>query len=456
MAKRHTKSNKFIFLSFIIIVALIALYGYKSPYFETNAPQIDVKDEVLWNLQSPLDVKISDDTGIKFIRVSLSNADKTVTLISQTLKTPEKSIKLSINFPKTEFFNPSDFYVLNIEATDNSYWKFKGNTAFSQSTIKVDTKRPELYILNQSYSITQGGAAVVVFKAIDKNLKKVYIKTNFGKEFIATPFYKDGYYAALVAWPIDKKHFQADVIAQDAANNISRTRIRYYLRQRNYKKSQIALNDKFIDGKIEDLVNIYAKNPSDFSKLDKFKFINETLREDGENIIKETTSQVPDEMIKNFSLTPFIPLKNAQAVASFGDHRFYYYGSKDNVISQSWHMGIDFASVAKAPIITNNDALVVFAQDNGIYGKNIILYHKFGLYTLYGHCSDIFVENGEILQKNALIANTGTSGLALGDHLHFGVIIQGIEVRPEEWMDKKWMKENIFEILQNSKKIIDK
>lgn len=456
MARRRTKSRKFIFLFFVLIIAFLVLYGYKSPYFERNVPIIDIKSQMLWNLQTPLSVKISDDTGIKFIRVSLSSGEKSVTLISKNLKTTEKQIKLSINFPKTEFFNVSDFYTLKIEATDNSYWKFKGNSALVQSKIKVDTKRPELYILDQSYSITQGGSGAVVFKASDENLKRVYIKTNFGKEFTATPFYKNGYYAALVAWPIEQKHFQADVIAEDFANNISRTRIRYYLRSRNYKKSTIALNDKFIDGKITDLVNLYATNPSDFSMLDKFKFINETLRTNNENIIKETTSQMPDEMIENFNLSPFIPLKNAQAVASFGDHRYYYYGKKSNVISESWHMGIDFASVAKAPIITNNDALVVFAKENGIYGKNIILYHKFGLYTLYGHCSDIFIETGEILRKNVVIGNTGTSGLALGDHLHFGVIIQGIEVRPEEWMDKKWMKENIFNILQNSKKIIDK
>ena len=64
-------------------------------------------------------------------------------------------------------------------------------------------------------------------------------------------------------------------------------------------------------------------------------------------------------------------------------------------------------------------------------------------------------EQGEIVTSGANIATTGTTGLALGDHLHFGVVIQGIEVRPEEWMDRKWMKESVYDILENSKKIID-
>ena len=64
-------------------------------------------------------------------------------------------------------------------------------------------------------------------------------------------------------------------------------------------------------------------------------------------------------------------------------------------------------------------------------------------------------DRGQIVASGANIATTGTTGLALGDHLHFGVLIQGIEVRPEEWMDRKWMKESVYDILENSKKIID-
>jgi murein DD-endopeptidase MepM/ murein hydrolase activator NlpD len=47
------------------------------------------------------------------------------------------------------------------------------------------------------------------------------------------------------------------------------------------------------------------------------------------------------------------------------------------------------------------------------------------------------------------------TGLALGDHLHFGVLVQGIEVRPEEWMDKLWIKNNIDKVFNEADKIID-
>lgn len=109
-----------------------------------------------------------------------------------------------------------------------------------------------------------------------------------------------------------------------------------------------------------------------------------------------------------------------------------------------------------ANIVSTNNAVVAFADKNGIYGNNLILYHGLGLYTLYAHCSAFKVQKGDMVTSKEVVANTGKSGLALGDHLHFGILVQGVEVRPEEWMDAKWMKDNIFDILNNSKKMINK
>ena len=60
-----------------------------------------------------------------------------------------------------------------------------------------------------------------------------------------------------------------------------------------------------------------------------------------------------------------------------------------------------------------------------------------------------------MVKPGDIIANTGKSGLAFGDHLHFGILVQGVEVRPEEWMDKKWLNDNIYEIIKSAKKVMD-
>ena len=148
------------------------------------------------------------------------------------------------------------------------------------------------------------------------------------------------------------------------------------------------------------------------------------------------------------------PLKNAQVVAHFGDHRKYYYDGE--YISESYHLGLDLASNSMAAIKPKNAGKVVFADYNGLYGNMPMISHGLGLYTIYGHCSSLKVNAGDEITRNEVIANTGKSGYAMGDHLHFGVLVQGIEVRPQEWMDKQWMKLNITDVIKSAKKIINR
>jgi murein DD-endopeptidase MepM/ murein hydrolase activator NlpD len=148
------------------------------------------------------------------------------------------------------------------------------------------------------------------------------------------------------------------------------------------------------------------------------------------------------------------PLRNGQVVAQFGDYRKYSYNGAD--VSESYHMGLDLASNAMSEIIPKDKDEVVFADYNGLYGNMPIISHGLGLYTIYGHCSSVNVTAGTFIDENTVIANTGKSGYAMGDHLHFGVLVQGIEVRPQEWMDAEWMKLNITDVIKSSKAIIDK
>jgi murein DD-endopeptidase MepM/ murein hydrolase activator NlpD len=80
--------------------------------------------------------------------------------------------------------------------------------------------------------------------------------------------------------------------------------------------------------------------------------------------------------------------------------------------------------------------------------------HGLGLYTLYGHCSMMNVKEGDKVHAGQRIAKTGKTGLALGDHLHFGMLVQGIEVRPVEWLDGKWIRDNIEKIFKDADRII--
>jgi murein DD-endopeptidase MepM/ murein hydrolase activator NlpD len=116
---------------------------------------------------------------------------------------------------------------------------------------------------------------------------------------------------------------------------------------------------------------------------------------------------------------------------------------------------MDWASIKQAPIKASNSGTVIFNEYLGIYGNTIILDHKMGLSTLYAHISSSSVNTGDKVSKNQQLANTGSTGAVLGDHLHFGVLVQGIEVNPLEWMDRSWIKSRITKILDEAKTTID-
>jgi len=87
--------------------------------------------------------------------------------------------------------------------------------------------------------------------------------------------------------------------------------------------------------------------------------------------------------------------------------------------------------------------VVAFTGDLGLYGNAVIIDHGLGLFTLYGHMSQIDVKVGDAVAKRAILGNTGETGFAGGDHLHFGVYLDGVAVLPVEWWDAKWITDNV-------------
>jgi murein DD-endopeptidase MepM/ murein hydrolase activator NlpD len=73
----------------------------------------------------------------------------------------------------------------------------------------------------------------------------------------------------------------------------------------------------------------------------------------------------------------------------------------------------------------------------------VILDHGLGLFTLYGHLSQIDVKVGDKIEQRQIMGKSGETGLAAGDHLHFGVYLDGVAVLPVEWWDAKWIADNI-------------
>lgn len=477
MTRRKRNFKKIIILA--VLVAFIGL-SVKFELFEREKPQIFIQDIIYTNLQKPIALRITDERrGLKNVKIALlkesgnlgensssksdlNSANSTpnsqnenlanstpseITLYNENLG-GQKELVLEISLPK--IINPNDKFFLQIIAQDASFWAL-GNESVKNIPIILDDTNPAVNILANSRQIEQGGIAAVVFKARDANLAEIYVENDKGRKFKVLPFLKENHFATLIAWSALDKDFQAFVVAKDKAGNITKERIRYYTLRRKYKESKLNLSDRFLDGKIEDLATQYAKEQN-LSRLEKFKFVNEDLRLGNEEFIHKITQNLSDKPFSELKVIKFAPLKKAAKVADFADHRFYSYAG--DFVSDSYHMGLDLASVARDSIYADLDGRVIFAGENGIYGINIIIDHGFGIYSLYGHCSSKLVAQGDFVKAGDIIAKTGVSGLALGDHLHFGVLVQGVEVRPEQFMDAKWFESNVNAVFSEAKRMI--
>lgn len=453
MRRGRNNSGIMGWIGVVLVLSALGFMGF-SPLFERDEPKVTVSQEGYWNFNDPIHVSVEDASGLKSFKATIATPHDEWIVVDENTPSAETKKVFEVLPPKGVHRVEATSVVLKIQVTDKSLWGFfMGNTYQQEMTLVIDQRRPVLSIIANSYKIQKGGSAIVIFKADDPHLQSLKIETNFGKTFIAQPFMKQGYYASLVAWPVQEASFSATVIARDRAGNETRNAVPLRLKDHVYRVSNIELSDAFLDGKIAQLANEYEQTAGVDDRLEQFRIINEKVRADNEKIIHDITSKVSKNMIVDFAPEPFYPLVNGQKVADFGDHRIYSYKGQEN-ISQAYHMGLDLASVAMGPITSSNGGNVVFSQPNGIYGNLPIIDHGFGLYTLYGHCSEVHVQKGDIAALGQQIAKTGLSGYAMGDHLHFGILVQGIEVRPEEWMDTKWIYDNITSVIESAKVII--
>ncbi len=443
-------------MALLITVIGAALYVFTSPEFERNKPVVSMVDNNgFWNMKKPLVFKLDDESGLKSYSVTLKDGAKSYDLGHELFGEPKRDALVSIDVPKQISELVTNEVTITIEVADASKWNFySGNVRKHEFPLVIDTKRPKVSIVSNSYGIGKGGSALVVYQVADQNLRDFHIETKTGKRFKGQPFFKPGFFISLIAWAVTVDDFGATLVAEDEAGNVSRASISLYLKSVEYRTRELTLSEGYLEGKIRELAEGYPETQGVDGRIEQFKIINEDVRAANEALIQETTSYVPDEMIESFSVNPMYPLRNGKILGDFGDHRYYRYEGER--VSESYHLGLDMASVKQAQITPQNGGEVVFADENGIYGNMPIIHHGMGLYTLYGHCSTIHVTEGDRIEAGAVIANTGVTGSVLGDHLHFGVLVQGVDVRPQEWMDRQWIRLNITEVINDAKDNINR
>lgn len=102
-----------------------------------------------------------------------------------------------------------------------------------------------------------------------------------------------------------------------------------------------------------------------------------------------------------------------------------------------FHQGIDIASPVGTPIKAPADGVVSYAGYKSGLGKVIVVDHGYGITTMYGHNSDLFVSEGNRIKRGMVIAQIGMTGRTTGPHLHYQVMVDGVPVDPLKYLAER-------------------
>lgn len=103
-----------------------------------------------------------------------------------------------------------------------------------------------------------------------------------------------------------------------------------------------------------------------------------------------------------------------------------------------YHRGTDIVAEEGAPVIASNTGRVVFAGDLSVRGRSVILDHGAGVFSAYHHLSALAVVEGQLVTKGDLVGAVGQTGLAEGPHLHWEIVVRGIEVDALLWAQAEY------------------
>jgi len=325
---------------------------------------------------------------------------------------------------------------LTLTAVDHSLWK---NRTTLTRPVTIDFVPPQISQLNPVSHINPGGACVLIYRLSEAAaLTGVQVGDLF---FPAYPIALTGQpgYVVYFALPMDatQSSSRIRIMARDPAGNETVSGIPALVMNRKFRSDKMSLTDTFLSQKMPEfeaqIPELKGKTP-----LETFIYVNTKLRTENLRTIQEFCRKTEPHQLWQDT---FVRMKNAAPMALFGDRRTYVYGGK--VVGESVHNGVDLASLEKAPIEAANSGIVRFTGPLGIYGNAVIIDHGLGLSTLYAHMSAIQVRPDQAVKRGEVIGTSGTTGLAGGDHLHFGMAIHGQFVDPREWWDPHWIQDNV-------------
>ncbi len=421
---------------FLLMVTLGAMVAAGVFYFrDTQGPVLNLMPSSgPISAKTPLLLGLTDDgLGLKNVQVTVIQNGNRLPLANQTFppQTGETQVQLNLAALKIKD-GPIQVEVL---AGDQSIYHLgKGNSSQQLYNLSYDTRPPIISTLSKAHNLTKGGSGLVSYR-LNEEVEETGLK--IGEQVFPAFLQEDGVYVSLFAYPYNMRenNFVPRIYAVDLAGNERQSGIYYRANNKKFRKRKINLSQNFLQQKTPEFEPLV---PEVGEPIDTFLYVNREIRQQNREKMVE--------LAKNTAASPlwqgkFLRMPRSSELALFADYRSYHYKGKQ--VDEAVHLGYDLASVAQAEVPVANHGEVVWADYLGIYGLCIVIDHGLGLQTLYAHMSQLEVQLGDTVVRGQILGRSGATGMAGGDHLHYGVFVSGIAVQPLEWWDAKWLENNI-------------
>jgi murein DD-endopeptidase MepM/ murein hydrolase activator NlpD len=328
---------------------------------------------------------------------------------------------------------------LEIWARDDFWRPFRrAERPVASYPFTIDITPPRLEVVATTPYVAPGGAGLVVFRAADAVRADARVGTTAFPTFAVGP---NGTRVGFFALPWNHAPgTPIAVSAQDEAGNAASRSVTVEILPRRFRKDTIELKDTFLEAKVPELL---PQRPSAQSLIDGFLVINRDQRRKAEEEKRRVAAKTADRPLWEGA---FLQPRNTKVFSNFAESRTYVY--KGQAVDTQVHFGFDLASTKQMPVPAANKGVVLYASPLTIYGNTVIVDHGLGLMTLYGHLSAIAVKPGDTVDKGQELGRSGNTGLAIGDHLHYEVLVHGMSVTPLEWWDAKWIRDRVSGPLQ--------
>ena len=319
--------------------------------------------------------------------------------------------------------------------------------------VEVRLERPRVSVISTHHFINHGGSEAVVYRATPQDVTSGVLVGDV--EYPGYPLSGANVPGVTSNDPAVRVAFFAlrhdqdlktpiRLFARDEAGNAASSSFEYRVFPKAFQKSRIEVSQQLLDQVVPAILDGTTEIKPEGEPIEQFVAVNSELRQKNNAKIASFAAETSPEILWGGAV--FHPFTNTGVQSAFADYRTYVYKGKE--VDQQVHLGFDLASYATTPIVAANRGKVLFADELGIYGNTVIVDHGMGVQSLYAHLSSFDVKAGDMVEKEQTVGRSGRTGMALGDHLHFTMLVNGHMVNPIEWWDEHWIEDRILRKLR--------